>query len=508
MIVVSGNVYIPFAMTTDLGCAGPSKVTIGSLPDEVLLEIFAFYVQGQYSQGWIITMYVWISLVHVCRGWRSIVFASPLRLNLRLHVGSMAHVRELLDIWPALPIEIYPFHQSTNQGMLKVTENVITALEHRDRVSDITVHHFRVPGRKLKRFLEMMQYPFPALTYLELWEWLDEEAAVIPDSFLGGSAPLLQTLQLTRVAFPALPKLLLSANDLIHLDLCHIAHAGYISPEVMVTSLSSMTRLQTFRLAFDSPRSRPSRTSRSPPPVPRTALPALARLCFRGVSEYVEDLVTRIHAPLLHDIHISFFNQLIFDIPQLLQFINRVEGSNRLDAAVSFSDYGASVVLSSGTDERLLLEISCNQADWQLSSVAQFCAMSLHPIPTSENLKVTINSGNRRHFGRFDIEHSQWEELLYPFTNVENLYLDEDVGLHIATALQGLVGENVIQVLPRLQSLFIKGLQPSGPTSEAAKSFVVARHRFGCPIAIQPWGEDSEVEYSSHVFEEELGYEW
>jgi len=100
------------------------------------------------------------------------------------------------------------------------------------------------------------------------------------------------------------------------------------------------------------------------------------------------------------------------------------------------------------------------------------------------------------------------DALLYPFTNVENLYLDEDVGLHIATALQGLVGENVIQVLPRLQSLFIKGLQPSGPTSEAAKSFVVARHRFGCPIAIQPWGEDSEVEYSSHVFEEELGYEW
>ena len=503
-VVVSGNVHIPFAVTTDLGCAGPSKVAIGSLPDEVLLEIFTFYVEGANYPGW-------ITLVHVCRGWRFIVFASPLRLDLRLHVGSIAHVRELLDIWPALPIEIYPlYYVGPGQETSKVMENVIAALEHRDRVCDITVHYFPVPGQKLERFLEMTQYPFPALTCLRLWKWLDEgeEAPVIPDAFLGGSAPLLQSLRLAHVAFPALPKLLLSANDLVRLDLSHIAHAGYISPEVMVTLLSSMTRLRYFCLTFNSPSSRPSRTSRRPPPMIRTALPALTRFCFRGVSEYVEDLVARIRAPLLHDIHISFFNRLIFDIPQLLQFANRVERSNRLNAAVSFSGYGASVELSSGTDERLLLEISCSQADWQLSSVAQFCGMSLHPIPTSENLKVTINSDNSRHFGRFDIEHSQWEELLYPFINVKNLYLDEDVGLHAAIALQGLVGESLMQMLPALQSLFIKGLQPSGPTWDAAESFVVARHRFGCPITIHSWGEDSEMEYSSHVSVQELDVEW
>ena len=465
-------------MITDLGGAGLLKVTIGSLPDEVLLEIFTFYVEkAGGKEGW-------ITLVHVCRGWRSIVFASPLRLDLRLHVERNAHVRELLDIWPAFPIEIFPL---TSQEISKVTENVIAALEHHDRVRRIIVWSF--PIWEPKRFLETMQYPFPALTHLELWNWLngDEEAAVIPDSFLGGSAPLLQTLTLTRVAFPALPKLLLSANHLVYLNIRDIAHAGYISPEVMVTSLSSMTQLRHFTLEFDSPRSRPSRKSRSPPPMIRTTLPALTRFCFKGVSEYVEDIMARIDAPHLHGIRISFFNQLIFDVPQLSQFVNRVERFNGLSAMVSFFGSRASVDLSSEIYGRLLLEISCRQADWQLSSVAQFCGMSLNPITTSENLTVRANLGNPLYFGQFDIDHNQWEELLYPFTNVKNLYLAEDVGLHIATALQALVGESVTQMLPNLQSLFIKKLQPSGPTREAAESFVAARQRFGRPIAIQSW---------------------
>jgi hypothetical protein len=72
---------------------------------------------------------------------------------------------------------------------------------------------------------------------------------------------------------------------------------------------------------------------------------------------------------------------------------------------------------------------------------------------------------------------------LYPFANVKNLYLAEDVGLHTVTALQGLVGENVTQVLPALQSLFIKG------TREAAESFVAARQRFRSPIALHCWEE-------------------
>jgi len=467
-------------MITDLGGAGPLKVTIRSLPDEVLLEIFTFYVKRAYPEEW-------ITLVHVCRLWRCIVFASSLRLDLQLWVRGKGHVREMLDSWPALPIVILP---RNGQRIWEVTENVIAALEHRDRVCAITLYNFRVPSWKLERFLEMMQYPFPALTYLELWGLFDkgEDAAVIPDSFLGGSAPLLQSLRLSHTAFPALPNLLLSANHLVDLNLYCIAHAGYISPEVMVASLSSMTKLRSLSLGFGSPRSRPSRASRRPPPRIRTPLPTLTHFSFRGVSEYVEDFVAWIDAPLLHNVHISFFNQLIFDIPQLSRIINRVERFNRLNARLSFFGYDASMELfSPGTNDLLVWKFLCKQADWQLSSLAQICGMSLYPISTLENLRVTIKPGSPQDFGQFDIEHSQWEELLYPFTNVKNLYLAQEVGLHIVTALQGLVGESVTLVLPALQSLSIEGLQPSGPTREAAESFVAARQRFGRPIVIHSW---------------------
>ena len=472
-----------------------------ALPDEVLLDIFTFYVKGADEEE------EWITLVHVCRGWRYIVFASPLRLDLRLCVRGKTHVREMLDIWPALPIVISPHN---GQWISEITENIITALEHHNRVRRISLLYFPVPGWGLERFLEMMQHPFPALTHLDLWDWFDkgEGAAVIPDSFLGGSAPLLESLELTGVAFPALPKLLLSANHLIRLDLRDIAHAGYISPEVMVTSLSSVAQLRYFGLTFDSPHSRPSSSSRRPPPMLRTTLPTLTHFSFQGVSEYVEDFMARVDAPLLRDVNISFFNQLIFDIPQLSQFINHVEKFNGLNAKVSFSKDSASVELSSETDHRLLLGISCNQADWQLSSVAQLCGLSSYPISTSESLTVTINSGDAQHFGQFDIDPSQWVELLHLFTNVENLYLAEDVGLHTVTALQGLVGESVTQMLPALQRLFLEGLQPRGSTWEAAVSFVAARQRLGCPTVIHRWEEERESEDGFDESEQEPDSEW
>src|SRR6266852_8667608 len=71
-----------------------------------------------------------------------------------------------------------------------------------------------------------------------------------------GSAPRLQYLRLERVPIPGLPKLLLSATDLVHLSLCRIPHSGYISPEAMVTCLSTLPRLKRLYLKFESPRSR------------------------------------------------------------------------------------------------------------------------------------------------------------------------------------------------------------------------------------------------------------
>jgi hypothetical protein len=189
------------------------KVTIGTLPDDDLLEIFDFYGCG-YDE--------WHTLVHVCRRWRNVVFASPRRLRLQLFCTRNRSVKEMLDVWPELPIIISDEGWYDHPKTVENVENVISALELNDRVSWINL---RVSCSDMERFAAVMLDPFPALTHLDIWSD-DEMAPVISDSFLGGSAPRLQRLSLEGISFPALPNLHLSATDLVTLELWKTPHSG------------------------------------------------------------------------------------------------------------------------------------------------------------------------------------------------------------------------------------------------------------------------------------------
>ena len=93
----------------------------------------------------------------------------------------------------------------------------------------------------------------------------------------------------------------------------------------MATSLSALTNLESLRLWFRSPRPRPALESRRPypPPPTRAILPSLTTIAFKGASEYLEVISARIDAPQLDNLYITFFNEVIFDTPQLFQFISR-----------------------------------------------------------------------------------------------------------------------------------------------------------------------------------------
>src|SRR5712671_1215278 len=73
------------------------------LPDDVLVEIFNFYVHF-YGPPWTTSQKVWQILVHVCRRWRYLVLASPRHLNLGLVYTGHGHMLEVLDAWPVLPV--------------------------------------------------------------------------------------------------------------------------------------------------------------------------------------------------------------------------------------------------------------------------------------------------------------------------------------------------------------------------------------------------------------------
>jgi len=293
-----------------------------------------------------------------------------------------------------------------------------------------------------------MQKPFLELTHLQVS--VDGDLVpLLPDSFLGGSAPHLRTLVLRSIPFPSIPKLLLSAHGLVTLSLWDIPDSGYFSPDAMATALTVMTRLESLHLQFRSPRSRPNPASRPLPPPTRFVLLALTKLVFKGVHQYLEDLLARIDAPLLYYLYIGFFMDLNFDIPQLHRLIGHAEEFKAFDhAQVWILDDSVMLGLSPETRADkyplpLELQIICRELDWQFSSLAQVGSSSFPLLSTLEDLQIWEDDKLPSSHWTDDMENAQWLELLDSFTALKNLYLMDNVARHVCRALLELSRERV-----------------------------------------------------------------
>ena len=473
--------------------------SIDELPDDVLLKIFDLYLNDCYNVESRERM--WRSLLHICQRWRCLVFGSPGHLNLELVCTERTRARDTLDIWPPFPLIIMWTNEYSDYPPGSM-DHVIAVLERSDRVCrvDLTV----VRSWDLKMLLPAMQEPFPELTQMEL-RLNDEidETVVVPDSFLGGSTPRLEDLCLIGIPFPGLPKLLLSATRLADLHLDDIPHSGYFSPDAMVTALDTLTSLEKLFLQFHSPRSCPDQASRRSPPSTRSVLPVLTYFRFKGVSEYLEDLVARIDAPQLIYPDITFFNDTVFDTPQFIRFIIRTPTSRAFRKAhIVFRDRVAKFKISSQASGygKLKVKISCRGLDWQVSCLEQVCTSCLPPVQVSMLEDLYIYDDELplapQDWKDNNIENRLWLELLQPFTAVKNLYLSEDFASHIAPALQELVEGRATEVLPALQSIFLERLEPSGHFQEGIQQFVAARQVDGRPIAVSRWdNSENEKDY-------------
>ena len=422
----------------------------------------------------------WISLVHVCQRWRSLVFESRRRLNLQLYCTPETPARDKLDVWPALPLIV-------GDRTFSSGTNIIAALGQTNRVCQVSLGGLGDRQLQLERVMAAMQVPFPELTRLHLGLFPNQVQG-IPDSFLGGSAPRLRIFSLHGIPFPGLPKLLSSTTHLVTLTLSNIPHSGYISPRAMIALLSVLSSLDSLKLYFRSPQSRPDWESPSLPPLKRSILPALTSLDFKGVTEYLEELVIGIDTPHLRFLQITFFNQIDFDTPRLAQFINCTPALRALDKAhVQFDDNFAHLRLpASSPTPDLRIATSCTELDWQVSSIEQVCNSSLDPISMVEDFYIE-HRYRQTVWKNGAIENTLWIQLLLPFSAVKNLYLSKKFAPDIVAALQGLIGDRIAEVLPRLQNIFVEGLEPSGPFQENIGRFVAARRLSGHPIAISDW---------------------
>ena len=460
-------------------CNVGQVMSIDMLPDDVLLEIFDFFVIQVYTAKY--ETEKWQTLVHVCRRWRSLVFGSPRRLNLRLFCSDRTPARDTLDVWPALPLFIQRL------GGAGSVYDIVAVLERGNRVYNIGL--FNLKRSDLEIFSAAMQVPFPDLTDLGLSS-NGETMSALPDSFLGGSAPRLRRLQLEGIPFPGLPKLLLFATQLVSFHLDNIPHSGYFPPEAIVTALSTLTRLEHLLLFFESPQSRPDPAHQRPPPPTRSVLPNLAVFEFKGDSEYVEVVMAHIDAPRLYGLYTILFNDIVFDTPQLTQFIGRTPIMQALEKAnVTFDGDAAAVKLSSlepgrldARYERLKVKIPCRELDWQVLSMEQICASCLPPLPTLD-LHIDENPHYRQHW-QGNVDNALWLQLLQPFTSVKNLYLSEEIARRIVPALQELVGDRATEVLPSLENIFLEEGQQSGPVQEGIQQVVAVRQATNHPIAV------------------------
>jgi len=173
-------------------------MTIDILPDDVLVELFHIYLAPSRGREW-------RGLVQVCQRWRNLVFGLPLHLDVKLHCAARTSLWEMLDVWPALPISIRQ-HLCSQLSEVEI-DNVLAFLELHQRVCEIELTS--VSNEVLERVGQMMQKPFPALTKL-LLKSTSPSPLVLPNSFLGGSAPRLRVLELERILCRTLPDLLMS----------------------------------------------------------------------------------------------------------------------------------------------------------------------------------------------------------------------------------------------------------------------------------------------------------
>ena len=465
------------------------------LPNNVLLEIFNFYLNDHLQ---VINSQWWILLVHVCQIWRQVIFDSPHRLNLQIHCTHGTPVKEHLGIWPAFPIVIDYYR---TKPRFRDDVNVTAALEHPNRVCFFKLHmHYRL-GRDLANITTAMQRPFPVLTYLEL-STRGDNIPVLPTEFLGGSAPRLQEITLSGIPYPALPALLLSATDLVKLDLFDIPTTGYIPPEAMVASLATLPKLETFIMGFRLATSRPDQMH--PPPLTRTVLPALTYFRFKGASEYLEDLVSRLDGPRLNQIVTTYLNQVVdFQVLRFSNFIDRTVGSeitlfNHARFTFSYDTVALTMIPHanySPWDRRPATTIiSCHGIDSQVSHMAQVLGHMSAKLSNVVHLKLKVEPEGLQLDGTDGVE---WTHLLHQFSSAKTLYVSQELAGHVALALEDInTAEMVDEVLPSLDLIRLVG-QPAS----SIEKFTATCQLAGRPVAIIETETEFDERLESYVGE-------
>ena len=465
-----------------LTCSFSRKVTIGELSesDNVLLKIFRYYVDASPR--------LWPRLVHICRKWRRIVFASQQTLHLRLFCTPGTPVIKALHFWPAFPIVVeYGGSPSLDPPGTEDEDNIMAALKHSGRVNSISL----TVTSSLQEKLCAINRPFSELEDLVLLSQ-DGMQLTLPSTFRWG--PRLRSLHLTRISFPALPQLLYSSKDLVDIQLHDIARVVYLSPESLADGLSGMSHLRSLSLhlpSYSLPSSLPDHIAifLSSSGGEQVAFPALTHLKCRGTNRFLERFMVRIYSPLLADIEISS-NELYFAFATFYKFMDRI-GRQKLHrrAEIIISEHTISISLPQpGAPMRFALK-SHESSSWQWSdSIAKVfrhlttSLSSVYVLVYVEDLRI---HATRVPGWQDEKVIVSWMGLIRQCRGTKSFHIGGNLSADVMLSIRQ-SSESEETLLPSLQQLHIRDPGPRyALLRESVVSIMVSRRLSGHIMAVE-----------------------
>ncbi|KAI0263611.1 hypothetical protein BC834DRAFT_304452 [Gloeopeniophorella convolvens] len=479
------------------------RTNIHSLNNDVLLEVFDWYfantplARGALRQTSSVLSFR--AALQVCRTWRHLVLGSPNRLNLTLNIKRGSPASELLTHFPLLPVTLD--YRTKDRSMdPKGVEGTLRGMVHPRRMRCIKL---TAPAPEMRGMLAVMDSHFPMLESLEISAEDPPERRVpgetkplnLPPSF---SAPRLAVLELGGIAPPVEPDSSLSARFpvLVYLWLSDILSTIQLPPEYIVDIISSMPLLTDLGIHFRHQRNNCSEScgiGRAAKRVQTKRTPQLSLRCltFKGSCKYFDNLASRISAPSLQHLDVTFYNQLSFALPSIMSF----DGARSIveaapSTSILFEPGYVQIAPLMGDDRRKpwSFVVLSTQFDWQVASAAEICEALSPALHTASTLELTPRDSDATPPWQAEGRPEDWQDLLRPFRNVKTLRVYPALCHELSRSLMSGGTEASLELLPELQTLELW----EWVEDERAMStdLVEAPARVKRPIAIQQWRDD------------------
>ena len=490
---------------------GPhATVSIGMLNDDALLVIFDFCRMAdkeeddinderdwgcdwQRSSWWHESTQVcqrwdwdgqrwWHKLTQVCQRWRSLILASPSRLNLGVVCTNGTPVAEKLAYFLHLPIVIIYEFPGGEMIQPDDEQNILICLQRRDHVRRIRLC---ATTPALQKIIIPLQEEFPLLDSLAIIpaKNLDPTGVILPGSL---RAPNLRHLILKNVTIQTGTPILTTPIHLVVLSLKGIPTSTQVPPEYLVDLLELTPQLEVLLIGF-----RPHFSNHdvgSHPLVPaaqRTSftLHRLERFQFIGTSTYLEGLLARVNAPVLRLFDIRFFTQRSFGtLPNLSRVLDTAAELRFCCASMKFHRY--SVTIEMGDMGSLLanrspfrLSARGNHLDWQIALASQICSAIVPVFSVVEELSIVHRTHDTSSITRSNDNRVEWHNILSQFSSIRALEIPEELVEELSLHLKPDGDEAPVELLPRLEKVVV----PAN-VGDAFSAFIDSRQIGGHPV--------------------------